>query len=511
MNIEPIARLILNQEDGYQWYSKNDVHVIGYIINKHKMEGEELCNYIAELSLNDLTTIKDKLNRLNGIYAFIWKKEDQYYLITDRIRNFSLFFYLDLSQTLITDDPYMILEQNNLSINKDQYSYFKASGYTLNNETLFEKIYEVKPGEITIIDNKKHQHHPYYQLQEYPSHQEEDLIEVLDKIFEDTFKAIGDRPIALPLTGGYDSRLIAAYCKKHNRSPYCYTYGRAASPEIRNAQLTAERLGFKWEFIAYNDYDKEKDPSFESYYQKMGHISSSFFLQDFPALKYLKKKLPSNTVFIGGHSADMIAGSKIKKDDIKISDDKKRSQAILKDITVYHHLKKREKKKALSLIQSEFIFNSFKDLIYSNMINRQARLINNSTLIFSHFGFQHFLPFWHHEFVNFFLSASFEDLYLKRLYNNTLENHIFSSYNIQFESTEVLTSKKFSLQKLKDRIKPYLPSSIQEHFINKNDILNYQKLTHSIQKELRVNQVPFKIKQDYNSVLIQWYLWKVRK
>lgn len=512
MNVVYRPRIILNQNDGYRWYSKDEIHVIGYIIDKGRIEGEALCNYIEKLSKKDLSSITEELNTLNGVFAFIWKKEDKHYLVTDRIRNFSLFFHLDFKNAVITDDPYPIIEKRHFSLNTEQYTFFKAFGYTLNNETLFEDIYEVKPGEITIIEENRFHNHPYYKALEYNSHQEEDLTAVLDKIFEETFDAIGDCPIALPLTGGYDSRLIAAYCKKFNKQPYCYTYGRVGTPEIQNAKRTAEALGFDWEFIAYDDnyYDKNKDIHFVPYYKTMSHISSSFFLQDFPAIKYLKNKLPSNTVFIGGHSADMIAGSKLQIKDIEKTNDKDRSHLILKQIMAYHRLTKKEKDKAQSLIESEFIFHSFKDAIYWNMNNRQARLINNSTRIFGHFGYKHFLPFWHHEFINFFISASFEDLFLKKLYNSTLEKKVFNKYGINFQSTEVLTNNKFWLQSIKNKVKPSLPYFIQKHFIKKNDILNYQQLTQSLQKELRENKVPFKIKQDYNSVLIHWYLWKVR-
>ena len=55
-----------------------------------------------------------------------------------------------------------------------------------------------------------------------------------------------NQPLLIPLSGGYDSRLIACLCKKSGlENVTCFTYGREDSFEVAISKKVASALGYK--------------------------------------------------------------------------------------------------------------------------------------------------------------------------------------------------------------------------------------------------------------------------
>jgi hypothetical protein len=77
---------------------------------------------------------------------------------------------------------------------------------------------------------------------------------LLDRYFSALARSFGDR-VRCALSGGYDSRLILAFLRRHGIKPSLYVYGRAAERDVQLAAEIARREGFVLDVI-----DKDNRP-----------------------------------------------------------------------------------------------------------------------------------------------------------------------------------------------------------------------------------------------------------
>jgi hypothetical protein len=110
----------------------------------------------------------------------------------------------------------------------------------------------------------------------------------------------GDRADAQALSGGYDSRLIAAL---YNSPCRAVTYGSASMAETRQARKVAQALGLPQAFVALPD---------DLVFNQMGLATRLFdstmdvaLLQAYP----LTGALPAGAVWLHGYPGDVIAGA----------------------------------------------------------------------------------------------------------------------------------------------------------------------------------------------------------
>ncbi len=74
----------------------------------------------------------------------------------------------------------------------------------------------------------------------------DELEALLWDVFRRLDKAIGDRPIVVPLSAGYDSRLVvSALHALGRRNVICFSYGKPGGFEITTAKAVAEKLNYK--------------------------------------------------------------------------------------------------------------------------------------------------------------------------------------------------------------------------------------------------------------------------
>jgi asparagine synthase (glutamine-hydrolysing) len=159
---------------------------------------------------------------------------------------------------------------------------------------------------------------------------------------------LAGRTAVIPLSGGFDSRLIAVLMKKLNyENVICFTYGRKTN-EVEISQSVASKLGFKWYFVDYDAIDYigfTKDEQFLTYAFEYSGAYSMVYLQEYFAVKYLKENnlIPEDSVFLPGHSGDYLGGSYTNRT-AKISHDKEYANHFSKRITI--SLKRKIKQKS---------------------------------------------------------------------------------------------------------------------------------------------------------------------
>ena len=523
------VNIFLKNENGYKWFSNKNFFVKAYLFDEKNelFEDKNIIKYFE--NYKNIDDLIGKLKLANGLFSLIIKKENFLFIAVDKIRMFPIFYFQDENEILISDDANFIKEKKNISIDENNKLEFLQTGYSTKNKTLLKNVFQIQAGEYLLIEDKKIKKDFYFTyFTENISFKERHFLEkelekIIYAIFERSLKKIKNNQIVVGLSGGYDSRLIVTSLKKLNcKNVICFTYGRKNNYEIEISKKVAKKLNYKWIFIEYNEKLIEnylQNPTFKKYYKSVSNYSSMFFMQEYFALKYLKDNnlVDENAVFIGGHSADFLAGSHL---DIFMKKKFTEKKLIHKIIEKNFSLKKAgffKKKVFFNEIKKSINFllekkkSNLNYLIYENwdFKERQAKFIVNSVLSYDFFGYKFYLPFWDNEFINFFLKLNFEQKLYEKLYVQTIQKKFFEEFDLNFKNELQATKLVFDVQIVKNKIKKYLPFFIKKQFLNKKDWMFYYEITKMMKKELEENNEKKNFNSlDFNSIITAWLIKK---
>jgi len=516
-------RLLLSK---YAWHNQDDIYVTGFIRQGARyLKDAELAGYFQTAATP--SEFGDLLLRASGQFAVVLLRGDEAWIATDRLRSIPLFYY-NSETTIISDSAYTLFNEiPHPEINEEAVPAFLSMGYTLNNFTLIKDLFQVETGEMVLLGQeiKRGFYHNNGTSEIYERSIDqcsEELSVLLEDIFRSHFLALKDSFIALPLSAGYDSRLIALMCKKyHPERVLCYTYGREDNPEFAPAEEIARRLGFQWVKIVYDDDLIEgfvEDPVFKKYYKYASEFGSMFFMQEYFAVKYLrdKKLIPEDTYFVPGHAGNIIGGDHLVpalKNSIKTEE--KLKKEILHIFSYLMKLKRCEKDKICSQISEKTCISDNKTwTVFENwdIKERQSKFIVNSASVYNYFNYQYIIPYWDSALIDFFRLVSFDLKLNKQVYHFTLINTFFEPEGLNLDRELYPDHFQLTLINIKKSIKKILPSFIVTLFIDPRSLVFYDGISkHLINDAGRKN---FKVPPEannYNSYLTQWYMIKVRE
>lgn len=281
------------------WHNSDNVWVTGFIRKENKyLTKDELLNIFS--GIDAITEFEQTLKTANGQFSVIIKKSDEIWAATDRLRNYPLFYTRLNGDFIISDDCYKLTEElQEKRFNPGAVDCFLSAGYVINNLTLINDVFQIEAGEFIRAGDyiiRKFYHDissaPVVEKAFEPTANE--LLNIFSVVFKNHFQALSHKYIVIPLSGGYDSRLVASMCSKyHPDNVLCYTYGIKDNLEVAPAKEAASRLGFKWINIAYDsDLINEflSDDFFNDYYPFASDLSSMFFMQEIFCREILKGK-----------------------------------------------------------------------------------------------------------------------------------------------------------------------------------------------------------------------------
>jgi asparagine synthase (glutamine-hydrolysing) len=350
-------------------------------------------------------------------------------------------------------------------------SEFLLSGYTIGNYTLFEDLQQIQAGQYLYYNDEtqelkldfyyKHLHGNYFDLDR------EEYFERLDSIYKNVFsrliESVQGRTIVIPLSGGYDSRSIAAMLKKIGYdNVICFTYGRPESFEMKISEKVAKELGYKWYFINYaykNEWYKllrdEKYLFFASNASSLPHV------QEYIALDLLKSKflVPEISVFVPGFSGDLLGGSYVPREIIEGRDHmlfiKGVENYILSNylnfdnnIPIEHiaRIKERISKELLELgihnVKNALDFDSIVEAFFTN--HKVAKFVVNALRPYEYFGYEWRMPLWDKELYEFFYRIPLEHRIVgNNIYNDYLLERLFTPLGVGFRKrSEVISLRR---------------------------------------------------------------------
>jgi len=513
-----------DNNSGFKWYSNHNIRIKGSFFDKNNnyYEKENLLKYFENIE-NKENFIK-KVKNINGIFSVIIENKNTIFAASDIIRMFPIFYTIAENNFVISDK---IKNVKNGAKSEIAIAEILACGFVTRKNTIYKQTKQIQAGELIIYENGKIENITYQNYFTTESNilnnSTEELENKANIIFNNVanrlIKSLNNRTAIIPLSGGYDSRLIAVMLKNAGyKKVICYTYGKNTAKDIPISKKVAEKLGFEWHYIEYNNElfgEFLSDDIFQKYWKYTSQEVTYPFFQEYFAVKYLKENniIPENSIFISGHSGDFIGGSHLKNYFLKTKNNF--SEVIFSthfNLNKINFEYKKQIRKKIYEYYSKIINNEKGIKIYSiiedfNFKERQSKAITNSANVYNFFGYEHRLPFWDKELVDLFKTVPFEQRLYKKLYNRVLNNYYFLKYNLNFEEELQPTEREVKLQIIKNKIKKYLPIFYKKKLLKKHNWLNTEQIIKELKKDY--NNFDYNI-LSYNSLIIQWFVNRLK-
>ncbi|MEM9507434.1 MAG: asparagine synthase-related protein [Cyanobacteria bacterium P01_E01_bin.35] len=267
-----ITQVIL-QDPFVEWHCHQDeakgltVYTRGYTyIDDRLYEGRDLTTFIAQQCTGDAgqsqTIFDDLIPQLDVGWALavVWQ-DGSVFAATDRVRSIPLLYSTAGNCLILAARIEDILKQNNYQeLDSASALEFITFGYVTVDRTLRQNIQQMQPGEILKFNSNPAQlslHRYFLYLPTATSdHSFDHLQDELEAIFQRCFHRLASQlngePIFIPLSGGLDSRLVAAMLKKVGYdNVICFSYGRYGNAESKISEAVAQSLGYRWEYVEY--------------------------------------------------------------------------------------------------------------------------------------------------------------------------------------------------------------------------------------------------------------------
>lgn len=439
--------------NGLEYFLKGNVFLNNRFIDPGKL-AESIYPLICSEDGSKEKELIEFLERLNGEFAIVIDAGDRIFCAVDKLRSIPLFYSLEEDDFLLTDTAYFLKDKSNFRLNEKNAAEFMVAGYVTGEETLFDGIKQVKNGEFLIYQKKdkflktssyfRFLHGTYFEASELQ------LLEMLDEVFVNIFSRLIDstvkkgKKLAIPLSGGLDSRIIIGMLKRLGVNDVtCISYGRKGNRESLISKKVSEALGYKWLFVEYTTqkwhecYNSKEADQFQI---MAGNLSSLPHMQDFLALRELKsqEKLPENSVFVPGHSGDMLAGSHIPRS--YLDNSRKYDLEVLLDDSLrkhynlwkwpqgseLEHIFKEKIKKCVNGLEIEDNNSCANAIEFVDFNERQAKFIVNSVRVYEFFNYEWRIPLWDAELINFFLRVPIKYRISQSIYKKYARDLLFS-------------------------------------------------------------------------------------
>jgi asparagine synthase (glutamine-hydrolysing) len=319
------------------------------------------------------------------------------------------------------------------------------SGYTLGRKTIYKDIKRFSSGECSLwIDDVLHRDYYYiylpFETVKSETQLKQDFLNVSLQALRRTISSVRGRQIVVPLSAGYDSRLIVSGLRELGyENVVCFSYGRKGNYEVRTSKEVARKLDYKWVHVpiklrskrsfflskVYRDYVDR----FESY-SSVPNVQEVYEIYKLSLLNIIDK----DAVIINGNTGDFISGGHIPLDASKFkkkfsSDEFNWSSFLNKHYSIWRSLRSSFNDKIIiselnkitkSICKSETEVSNYAVMECMEFIGRQSRFVMNQQRSYDFINHDWRLPLWDSEFLNFWESVPLEYKKGQKLYKESL-------------------------------------------------------------------------------------------
>lgn len=522
-----MSNVILMQQKGYQWYdSGTGIWVKGFLMadDGSVLRSAALANHFADCTT--MSALLEKLRAANGMYAIVIQRDGNWLAAVDRMRTFPLFYRKMAGGWHISDNVDALFENGEAkAVSQAEADIFGAAGFTIGAATLLDGVSQIQPGEIVENQNDKINSEFHFQFagEEVPiayDAAKQQLKAVLSRVGERLVTVLNGRPVAVPLSGGLDSRLIVYLLHRQNYgNVFCFTYGKKQkNHELSRSQRVAEYLKYKWKFIDYQLIEKNdilSDSQFQQYYRYASQYCSKFYFSEYFAAQNLKDLLPQDAVIIPGHSGDTIAGSHLRPYMLRY----KCERQLVNDL-IYNHfnlveLTGKERRMFRQRLRQQLHSAAFSGLNLSQKMKtwilreRHGKYIINSCKMWEFMGHEFLFPLWDRELVDFFAHLPLPFRMNKKLYEDVLWD-LFEKEGILFPEDRKTNLPDGLTENMKLWVKRNLPFIQPRKDIFANDIFDFQHLTIKMREDIVQGKRQRKLR-NFNAIMNEWYLRQLEK
>lgn len=437
--------IILHFRD--KWNNEGNTFVKGRAFIEEKLfEEQQLAEYFNQ------STTEEQFKLANGFWGMVKKYDASILIVADRMRSYPLFYGVINNVAYISDDPYWVkdkvLDKEFDEISKNE---FLLTGYVTGGDTLYKNVKQIQAGEKIYIDfdeenNIRIHASKYYSFihgNYFENLSRDQLLQeheaALFKSVKRLIKYADGRTIVIPLSGGYDSRLVATVLKKMNYSNIItFSFGKANNRECLISKEVAKKLGLKWIFITYDNeksyewYNSIERKNLSSYGDNLSTIISD---REWPAVWELNKQnlIPKDCVFAPGHSGDFISGGHIP---VNLFTDSVNEEQFVEEILNKHYVMwnwngvRNEwssdfSNKILNCTEIKlFDKENYGANLYEkwNWQENEIKRMITSIRIYDFFGYKYWLPLWDYEYMNFWCKVPLKYRINKNLYDEYVVN-----------------------------------------------------------------------------------------
>lgn len=526
--------IILKHSDGYKWASNNGVYFKGYLVVRETgevLKEEKAIGVLSKVcSQNDLQSL---LLACEGVYAVVIENQGRVLFAVDRARSLPLFY--DVKGSAISDSAEALREYLRIApenVDSEFYKALYAKTYIYCHFTAYSQIRQLDLGELAEIKGEDISIKRYFihKADKIIDATESYYIEELDAVSRKAFKrikdVIGNRPVVLSMSGGYDSRYVACMLKIMGVDDVsCYTYGKKDSFEVKQSKKNAEALGFRWICVEHSDeiVNKTFDDLGKKYIDSFDTHDYIAYLQNFPAVRELHERgwFKPGSVFITGLCGDMPTGYYIPDYDEGIEYNNQYAvewlyKTIYERQTIVGDFKSKWIQYCLKELDELDIcvcdYQSFVtaiDVIYTTTCHAHCYLHMNRAHEF--FGYEWLIPYWDSELLSLWYAIPAVLRRKQHIYEEFLLNYLCKDYGIGQKKTVVGYSNnrfKKKFQYLVGGTLNWLLLHIGVPFKRKFDFNNWAPLELLLYKNLKTKKTVVYQHAGLISLLTQYTLQK---
>jgi len=421
------------------------------------------------------SVIKNFVSNLNGSFAIIVKSPALFFMIVDPMRSIPVFYGMKDNTFFVSDDAQQVLGHfENAVPDKLASIEFILSGYVSGKDTIFSEVKQLQAGEglafnpVSGVDCQQITEKTIGAGDIFASRREgsdcvEQLEDFLIRAFSRLIDSVEGKTIVVPLSDGYDSRLIVSMLSRLKvENVICFTYAKVGAKILQVAKDVAQKAGYPWLLVPYNKQRWQmclNDNETQYFIKKAHNLHVLPNLQDFPAVKYLCEQgiVPPDAVFVPGHTPMMY---------LKGQPDEATLSSVVDAILRKHYTRwdwTLKKTKLMPLLWEEIIKTLPDDFAINNideavlafeaweLFERQTKFIVNSVRTYEFFGYEWRLPLWDKELVRFWLSLPLSVRGGKLPVKNFLEHQ---NIKTEFFEKKRLQPRKY-LRKIKKNLMVY--------------------------------------------------------
>ena len=432
-----------NDNTKFPWVSNRNISIKGYVyIDGVLVSGEDMF-YIFENIDNKLSFIS-LLHDLNGFFSVIIEHDDFVYAAVDRVNSTPLMYKLD--NGFWVGDNYENFLGEKSRIDEDSFTQYLSSGYVYGEKTLIDDVSQLLPGTAVIYDKGKLtiKVEKYYEYLPRTTpikyHLESEYVDQLDEVHKKVFGRLVDnlsgRQAVLPLSGGYDSRLILEMLLRFNyKNILCVTWGRETDWQAKIARNVTTKLGVDWVCVNQDADSWHKwfeEGGVKEQLKRCGALCSIPYVQENVLIKYLETKglIENDAVFLNGNSGDFIEGQHIPeniKEDIGNDD--------VVDLISAKHLrlaKLSDPERIYKVIRDQVQLFRGRDLdvrlFFENWewSERQSKFVTKCIKPFEAEGYEWRMPFWENEIMDFWANVPIDIKNGRKLFYSYFEKYMNS-------------------------------------------------------------------------------------